>query len=215
MKKLLSTHFLALVVLVTTPVLTKAQAVETGNVIITAQYGFPDLFKTVIKRAYDNADVYNNLEIKGFGPLSLRGEYMVADKIGIGLLFNYTSTSISYIENSEVIDPNTGAVTSSPYDYTLKLTRFRAMPRFGFHFGNSDSFDGYFGVAAGYYSANLTYETNDPNAQDDDFNWSNITPLSVRLDVGGTYFFTENIGLNFEIGIGGGPVTNLGLSFKF
>jgi hypothetical protein len=214
MKKQLYAVLLLGSLFTTSPGTASAQVVETGNAIFTIQYGFPDLFKTVIQRAYDDVSQYDNLDIKGFGPIGLRAEYLVADKIGIGVLFNYTSTSVSYIENSTFIDTNGNSVTS-PFDYTLKLSRLRILPRFAFHFGNSDKFDGYFGVAAGYFSSKLTYETNDPNASADDFNWNNLTPFAMRLDVGGNYFFTENIGLNFEIGLGGGPIVNAGLAIKF
>lgn len=191
-----------------------AQAVEQGNLSFTVQYGFPDLFKTVIKRAFQDETLYQDLKISGFGPIGLRAEYMVADKIGIGVLVNYTSTSISYLEGSTYIDTN-GNVATTNYDYKLKLTRFRVLPRFGFHFGNSDNFDGYFGVAAGYYSAKLTFESTDPSANAADWSFQNLTPFAMRIDVGGNYYFTDNIGANFEIGFGGGPIVNLGLAVKF
>lgn len=214
MKKITKPLIVLLIFIAGTFQNSSAQSVEEGNFNITVQYGFPDLFKSVIKRAYNDANLYENLEIKGFGPASIRAEYMVADKIGIGVLFNYTTTTISYIENSTYID-TAGNIATSPYDYTLKLNRMRILPRFAFHFGNSDKFDGYFGVAAGYYNATLSFETNDPNVSDDDFNWSNLTPVGFRLDVGGNYYFTDNVGMNFEIGLGGGPLINAGIALKF
>ncbi|HYG51677.1 MAG TPA: hypothetical protein VD905_12280 [Flavobacteriales bacterium] len=190
-----------------------AQAVGQGNIITVPQYGFPNLFAYALRTAYNNSN-YTGLEIKGFGPTGVQFEFMVTDKIGLGLKSNFSSTSISYDENTEVYDPNTGQYTSSIYNYKLKFVRWRAMPRFSFHFGNSDKFDGYFGVAAGYSAFKLSYETDDPNYTGD-IAISNPVPIGFRLDVGGNYFFTEKMGLNFEIGLGGGPVINAGIATKF
>lgn len=213
MKKLVSALSLVGCLTLAIPSHVNAQAVEQGNIIFAAQYGFPNLFNLVLKNAY-NGSGYTGLEIKGFGPAGLQFEYMVADKIGLGIKGNFSSTSVSYTENSDVYNPSTGQYVSTPYNYTLKFVRWRAMPRFSLHFGNSDKFDGYFGVAAGYSAFKLSYTSNDPNYTGSAA-ISNPIPVGFRLDVGGNYFFTDNIGLNFEIGLGGGPVVNAGLAFKF
>jgi outer membrane protein W len=200
MKKIVSILSLMGCLMLTAPGNANAQAVEQGNFIITPQYGFPNLFNLAIKTAYNNS-TYTGVDIGGIGPAGLQFEYMVADKIGLGIKANYSSTSLTY--------------TESTYDYTLKFVRYRVMPRFALHFGNSSNFDAYFGVAAGYSGFKISSETNDPNYDDTDVAITNPFPVGFRFDVGGSYFFTDFLGLNMEIGLGGGPVINGGLSFKF
>jgi len=211
MKKIVSALSLMGCLVLTAPGNANAQAVEQGNMLLSAQYGYPNLFNLVLKAAYETSG-YNGLEIGGIGPVGAQFEYMVADKIGFGLKFNYTSSHVGYTENTVVYDQN-GNPTTSMYDYKLKFNRIRVMPRFALHFGNSSNFDGYFGVSAGYSSFKVSYESNDPD-YDGDIAISNPIPVGFRLDVGGNYFFTDFLGINFELGIGGGPILNAGLTFK-
>ena len=211
MKKIVSALSLLGCLVLTAPGAANAQAVEQGNLMFSAQYGYPNIFNLLLKTAYENSG-YTGLDVGGIGPVGVQFEYMVADKIGVGIKSNYSSSHISYTENTIVYDVN-GNPVSSTYDYSLKFNRIRVMPRFSLHFGNSSNFDGYFGVAAGYSTFKVTYESNDPN-YDGDVAISNPVPVGFRLDVGGNYFFTDNIGLNFELGIGGGPVLNGGLTIK-
>lgn len=212
MKKIVSTLTLLGCLIVAAPGNVNAQAVEQGNVILTPQYGYPNLFNMILKAAYESSG-YDGLEVGGIGPVGLQAEFMVADKIGVGIKFNYSSSHISYTENTVIYDIN-GNPTTSIYDYSLKFNRIRVMPRFAYHFGNSSNFDGYFGVSAGYSSFKVSYESNDPDYTGD-IAVKDPIPIGFRLDVGGTYFFTDFLGINFELGLGGGPVLNGGLSFKF
>jgi hypothetical protein len=213
MRKILLTASVAMSMVLGATNSAEAQAVEQGDMITTAQYGFPNLWNLVIKSAYNSSE-YTGFSIKGFGPVGVQFEFMVTDKISLGVKSNYSGTSISYIENQEVYNPNTGTYTTSPYNYKLSFNRIRALGRFALHFGNSDKFDGYFGIAAGYSSFSIKYETNDPN-YDGDVAFKNPVPVGFRLDVGGTYFIVPKFGLNFEIGLGGGPLINAGIATKF
>jgi len=213
MKKILINLTLALSMMMGTAKVADAQAVEQGNVIITAQYGFPNLWNLVIKAAYKDSQ-YEGFKLTGFGPIGAQFEFMVTDKIGLGVKSNYSGTTISYTENGQIYDPNTGTYTSSPYNYKLSFTRVRALGRMAIHFGNSDKFDGYFGIAAGYSSFNIKYTSNDPSYTGSTA-LKNPVPVGFRLDVGGTYFFIPKMGVNFEIGLGGGPLINAGIATKF
>lgn len=214
MKKILLNAALALTVMISSANSAEAQAVEQGNVVIAAQYGFPNFFGFVIKSAYKQGN-YTGVSISNLGPVGLQFEYMVSDKIGLGIKTNYTNTTLKYQEDREIYDSNGMLTGTKTYDYTVSFPRFRLLPRFAIHFGSSDSFDGYFGIAAGYSTFSIKAKTNDPDWADEDIAFSSPTPFGFRLDVGGNYFFTDNLGLNFEIGIGGGPLVNLGIAAKF
>lgn len=214
MRKILLTASVAMSMVLGVTKSAEAQAVEQGDMITTAQYGFPNFWNLLVKAAYDDSQTYYDFKIKGFGPIGAQFEFMVTDKIGLGIKSNYSGTSISYYEGQPVYDSNGNQTGTTLYDYKLSFTRVRALGRFALHFGNSDNFDGYFGIAAGYSSFSVKYESNDPN-YDGDVAFKNPVPIGFRLDVGGTYFIVPKFGINFEIGIGGGPLLNAGIATKF
>jgi hypothetical protein len=129
---------------------------------------------------------------------------MVSDKMGVGIDMNYVS-----IKWEDSYDNGNG----STYTDQIVYTRMRFMPRFNIHFGSSDSFDGYFGVAAGYGAGKFEYSSTNPNYQTS--STPNLFPLAMRIAVGGRYYFTDNIGIHMELGIGGGAIIHGGLAFKF
>lgn len=179
-----------------------AQAVEQGTILIDAYYGFPNLFTTALKSSYAQSGSSENVKVGGIGPVGGKVEYLISDKFGISLDVNYTNTYVSYDEVS----------SSVIYNYKVSRSVLRAFPRFNFHFGNSDSFDGFAGVGAGYRTANWEFESTDPNYGDQSI--ETFIPVSFRIFVGGRYFFTDNLGLNMEFGLGGGALIQGGLSFK-
>ena len=103
--------------------------------------------------------------------------------------------------------------TGTLYNYKVNVPRIRAMAKFNFHYVNTDNFNAYTSVGAGYGSLKYKYETNDPT-------WVNLDeefpiPVSFRLAAGARYFFTDNIGVNLEFGLFGGALFHTGLSCKF
>jgi outer membrane protein W len=182
-----------------------AQVVEEGTVIFDVYYGFPNLYTSILKAEYINNDVgsdYQNVDIGGIGPLGLRVEYLITDKIGFGLDMNYTNTSVTWDES----------FSGETYNYEVNVPRLRVMGKFNFHFAKSDKFDAYTAFGAGYGSFKLVTETNDPNYVFSDI--SNPIPVSIRFSLGARYFFTDNLGVNLEFGLLGGALINAGLSFK-
>ncbi len=143
------------------------------------------------------------------GPIGARLELMVSDKVGFGIDANYANTSVKWYEKTT--DRQGNNVT---YYYKFSIPRMRLMVAFNFHFGQSEKFDGYWKLAAGYSSLNWTYETNDPNYSDENVSF-NLFPIAIRTAVGGRYFFTNNLGANVELGLGGGPLMTFGLCSKF
>ncbi len=183
-----------------------AQALEQGNSAVDVYYGFVSLGKALwLELGGDGATA------KYFGAIGGRYEYMTSDKMGVGLEFNYTDMALDWSDTYS--DSTTTPPTTSTYTYSMKRTIIRVMPRFNIHFGGSEDFDAYFGVAVGYRSAKTTYEDNNPNNIDETF--EGLSPLAMRLALGGRYYFTDNIGIHMEFGIGGGNMLHGGLSFKF
>lgn len=200
MKKFLILLFISVCFLGTTQV--KSQAVEEGNVLIDAYYGFPNLATAALKTLYANGSQVLDLKIGGLGPLGGRVEYMLADKIGLGLEVNYANSYVEWGEDS----------LNLRYTYKVSAPRMRILPRFNFHFSSSESLDAYFAIGAGYYNIKYKFESNDPNYSP--ASEEGLIPFTARVAVGMRYFFTENIGLGAEFGLGG-PLVTFGAAIKF
>jgi outer membrane protein W len=179
-----------------------AQCIEQGNVIVDASYGFPNLYTSILKAAYENSGTtQSGFKIGTMGPIGLQGEYLLSDKIGIGLCFTYANSSVEWTETA-----------TTTYNYKVSVPRIRVLPTFNFHFATSDALDPYFILGVGYSSWSLKYESNDPTFTGGSI--SSSVPVAWRSAIGLRYFFTDNIGARLEFGIGGALVLG-GVSFKF
>lgn len=185
----------------------QAQAVEKGNLIIDAGIGGPNFFTYSLKFIANTYEI-TGATIKGVPPIGGRVEYLISDNFGLGLEGNYATSSLAWTE--------TGT------DIKFKAPRLRVMAVGNFHFGKSDKLDWYLGAGMGYQRSKYTVEgssTDIYTQQDiDDINTelkNRITiPLTGRLHFGTHIFFTDNIGINLEIGVGGGGIAKGGLSVK-
>ena len=81
------------------PKKSNAQAIEEGNVIIDAYYGFPNLYSTtyfiIIKAAYESLTGTGST-LGSQGPLGIRAEYLITHKVGFGIDLGMNSSSFSY-----------------------------------------------------------------------------------------------------------------------
>jgi hypothetical protein len=193
-----------------------AQAVSQGKFIIDPYYGFPNLGKSIVSNGASNSDSKETFNIigkgKGIGPAGLRMEYMLGDRVGIGADVIYNSFSFDWQYDSL----NTNGTLYRSYLGNAKMSRLRIQARFNFHFEVSNpNLDAYFGVGAGTNTRTWTVSSDDPT-----LNTNKVTargtllPFSMRVCSGIRYYFTENIGFNMELGIGG-PILSAGLSLKF
>lgn len=210
MKRIL-TLVTAFVVVLTAGNYAKAQAATKGNVIIDPYYGFPNFGKFFAKNF---AEEFTGLTIGGYGPAGARVEYMLADKFGIGVdaIFNgidYKGTVTDTVGydgmGNAVTDEKTGKVA---------MRRVRVQARFNYHFDvATPELDLYLGFGAGFNTRTVRYWEDDVEQTDYQVKGA-LFPVSFRAALGMRYYFTNNIGLNAELGIGG-PVMSAGLSFKF
>ena len=69
-----------------------AQTMSEGNVAIDLYYGFPNLYTSALRTAYANSGSEENIKVGGIGPLGLRVEYMLADKVGLGADFGFNNS---------------------------------------------------------------------------------------------------------------------------
>jgi hypothetical protein len=192
-----------------------AQANSTGNIIIDPYYGYPN-FGKAFYQSIEDADDTQDFKATGVGPMGLRAEYMIADRIGVGVDVIYNSNNISYTSLDSVYNSATGAWTEERKEYERKMNRVRVQARFNYHFEVSNpDLDAYFGIGAGTNNRFRKYYENGVEIDDNYDGTGSLTliPVSFRLCTGMRYYFSENIGMNAEIGLGG-PLISAGLSIR-
>lgn len=135
------------------------------------------------------------LNVSGLGPATLKYEYAVSDKVGVGISAAYSMANVSWTD-----------VGSNGLNYNYKYTwsKMTFTPRFNFHFGDDEHFDPYFGIGLGYKNSGLKSASNDPNFIP--FSLKGL-PMSMETVFGGRYLFSDNFGAFAEIGIGHGFIT--------
>ncbi len=180
--------------------------VEEGNIIIDPYYGGPNFGRALLTSLEGTVE---NSAVSGIGPAGLRAEYLLADNFGLGIDFIYNSTSVSGTTDSL----NTDGTVFETYDTKVFSRRYRIHLRANYHFAQTDALDAYVGFGAGTNIRSIGFTTDDPNFDGDSATGS-LIPFSIRIALGTRYYFTDNIGLNVELGLGG-PVVSGGLSFKF
>jgi hypothetical protein len=193
-----------------------SQANSQGNFIIDPYYGAPNLGKSFWS-SIEDANGTSSFKATGVGPMGLRGEYMVSDRIGVGFDFIYNSNNISYTDTDTLYDSGTDTYYTQDVEYKRTMNRVRVQARFNYHFDVSNpDLDAYFGVGAGTNNRFRKFYREGVEETDDFEGSGNLTliPVSFRLCTGLRYYFTENIGLNAEIGLGG-PLVSAGVSIRF
>ncbi len=182
-----------------------AQCVQSGAAIVDVYYGGPNVIRYYAKSAAQSSETEMN--VTGKGPFGIRGEYFLTDHIALGCDINYVSVAASWKE--QVSNP-----TPINYYYKVTYTRIRALSKLNFHFGTSAQFDWHAGFGFGYNQAKIRAFSNDPNFDAQDMGSFFSFPICARIDIGGKYFFTENIGVGFDMGLGG-PLASAALLIKF
>lgn len=187
------------------------QAAEQGNIIIDPYYGFPNFGKNLSEQASEGL---TDVNVTGYGPAGLRVEYMLGDQFGIGVDAIFNGFGVEGTSTDTVgYDANAQPITET-YTARATMNRIRIQGRFNYHFDvSSPDLDIYMGVGAGTNIRKYKYEENGVEDPEQTISGS-LIPVSIRVAAGMRYYFTDNIGVNAELGLGG-PVLSAGLSFKF
>jgi outer membrane protein W len=191
----------------------KAQAVEEGKIVVDVYYGFPNLYTAVFKTAYANSGSELDLKVGGIGPLGLRGEYLLTDKIGLGLDIGFNNSSVKYNEIGSVYNSTTGQYENTTYSYDFKTKKLGVLVCFNYHFLENDKVDLFGTVGLGYGNRSFSFTSTDPDYTPTSI--KSLIPIASKVGLGLRYFFTDNIGANLQLGFGQGGIVNAGISAKF
>ena len=219
MKKLL----LAFTVVCGVNLSASAQALSQGSIVADVYYGFPNLYKSILTTNYDS-DANQDFSIGGYGPIGLRGEYLVSDKLGVGVDFMINSTSVSYnymgylnngfdeSGNIDYIYDDNGQLTETMFEDKIVTTKIGFMATLNYHIINSDRVDLCFTAGAGYKNRNWSISSTDLTSSTESVS-STVIPVAARIALNTRIFFTDNIGANIGVGFGQGGILTAGLSF--
>ena len=173
-----------------TPTPDKAQktsmyTVGEGDFIVSLGYGAPNWSKMIFSVSTGVIDLKDSY----LGPLHLKGEYMVGDFFGIGLVVNHVSTNLEYKLNDGF---------GGQYNYKIDYASTAFNVRFNWHFYNQQNFDIYAGGGVGYRVGNTKIEASDPT-YDTEMSFGNF-PLGLEFSGGIRYYVTDMIGFYMEVG---------------
>ena len=171
---------------------------EKGEIQIDLYHGLPP-HTGIIFKAISSASADETVEVKTLGNLGLRFQYYLAPNFALGVDANYTSRSAEFVESS------TG------YEEKIQQTVIRAMVRTSWEFLKAGGFEMNWNNSIGYRAAGWDWTDTDPNGTIND-DWSGGAKIAFRSALGFRYMFTENIGLNLEVGVLGGSFLNGGLT---
>lgn len=203
-----------------------AQPVERKNLLIDPYYGWPNIPKKYLHGASLLFTNFNESSLDSTfysrrtsvnGAFGIKAEYLIQNRLGIGIDFCYTSASLS--GKSTIY--NSSTKENREYSYKVSYQQFASTVRASYHLGSSLYVDQYVTLGVGYYLALSTHETDNPtdhffpsrkSAYNDVLMFPLKSPLSYRAAYGARFFLSDNGAINVEAGIGG-PLISAGLTF--
>jgi opacity protein-like surface antigen len=191
----------------------QAQAVEQGNILVDVYAGYGSLYNAVF-RAFVT-DTENDAKFKSIDAIGIRGEYMVADKFGVGLDICYSGATLTDPYVTSVYNSTTDTYSNVVYEETYKTRKIGVMATMNYHFLDNDKVDLYGTFGVGYKNRKTTFENSNPDPFYVVPTFNSLVPIAMRIGAGVRYFFTDNIGLNLGLGVGQGGFINGGISAKF
>src|SRR6185437_5584217 len=160
----------------------KAQVYEKGNMLFDIYYGAPNLYTSVFQGYYNDPGAgFTNTSATSLGPWGIKAEYLVSQKIGIGLHFNDAHSKVS----------GTYSDYTGNYTFTAKSNVMRVYPTINIHMGNSSLVDPYFSFGIGNNNRSTTYTNSDPYGSTG-VTIGTLVPVATRAEFGMRFFFTEN-----------------------
>lgn len=198
-----------------------------NNISLDVYYGGPNWFTFLNKL---ESGYLTNTQLSGFGPVGVRGEFMLTELIGIGVDFGYNRSSAK----QQFSEYNSLTGQYDNYYHTSKTQKIGAIATFNFHPIKNDKFDIAVVGGLGYgkrtfgsdYPAAYAYLFAPPTSSGYVYNFFQSTdsfggagsitvPLSFKVGMVMRFFITENIGFNLSVGATHGGIVNGGISAKF
>lgn len=190
---------------------TFSQSLFVGNHLIEPYIGFPNVTKYVPMLALSQ-EPENVTSYVGLPPSGLRYTYMLTDDISFGFDVIYDRSRKDFVSTDTVFQNGSWQYLS--YEGQRTQTRLRLQARMNFHLPISQpNADSYIGL--GFGTNNRWIKDYKNGVLDRELKGSEaiLIPFSMRVCYGYRYYFSYNLGIVGEVGIGG-PLVSFGLSYK-
>ncbi len=191
-------------------------AFDKGTTVITAGYGFPDLYRTSLRLAYNG---YNSSKVRGIGPIILKGDYGIVKfkwghAVGAGIVIGYNATRIKFTDtyyDYSGFPYYTSTLRS--YSETHSYQTITVGARGTYHFFTKEKFDCYASIGLGFNINTASHTTDNPNGYTGYA--SARSGVYNAFTVGIRYYFTKNFGVYSELGWDNSTPIQAGLALKF
>lgn len=189
-----------------------AQIASKGSSFLSLGYGFPSATQLLGSRSpylptAQGAQATGDFKFRGFGPIHVRYEYMLGNRVGLGLSINAEFGHFNL--NSTFLDANNALKTSNN---KFQFNSFNTLGRFNFHFlKNSKYLDLYWSSGIGFGKSKCSWiENPDINASDpieqkgikefEDYVNGAFPGLDMEHVLGLRWAMSPNAGLYIEAG---------------
>lgn len=203
---------LSLSILVLSASSLKAQIASKGSSFLSLGYGFPSATQLLGSRTpylptAQGTQATGDFKFRGFGPIHVRYEYMLGNRVGLGLSINAEFGHFNL--NSTFLDANNALKTSNN---KFQFNSFNTLGRFNFHFlKNSKYLDLYWSSGIGFGKSKCSWiENPDINASDpieqkgikefEDYVNGAFPGLDMEHVLGLRWAMSPNAGLYIEAG---------------
>jgi hypothetical protein len=182
-----------------------AQYFKKGTVLVSAGYGFGNIGAAF----FSDLSKLDNYRLRPLGPLLLKGEVAVSDKVSLGINTVYLRSTATF--NYLALDSE--AMTHT-YEARIRTHAYSILGRVNFHFLSAKNIDPYWGFGAGYRGRSTNVTDDQPDG-DYGFKINNtITSLAFETTIGMRYYPTPRLGIYGEFGIAKAPV-QIGMTYRF
>lgn len=177
----------------TSPDSLNGPAARKGDILVTAGYGTPSIIRLFLKLKIGREDK----GVAGYGPIIFKTEYMITNRIGVGLNAGYNYSRVYWMDDG--YDP--AIKGNRPYEYGVKASELSASLRCNYHFKFFKRIDTYAGIGAGYGLLNFKYYTLAP-LNKFDYGIDFPRPYKIEMTCGARYHLARRVGFYTEIGLG-------------
>jgi hypothetical protein len=204
----ISSRAILLILLTSHSLNTHSQSFYKKCSVASAGYGAPNLITITCRILYKIAD-HSNYSFSAMGPATLRYEYAIANRVGVGIGLAYTTVRVGYTFE----DWNLARTQKVPYTANIAWQSTSVGARLNYHFANRDKFDPYIGLAAGYTSNHFVYSDDSPFP--DSYKTPGLGSLYLQIGLGFRYYFAGPLGMYAEIGWDKSALAQAGLTARF
>ena len=172
---------------------TKKKTPYLHHATLTMGYGVPSIIRAWL-RSNTSRD---QIRVRGYGPLILKGEYFLNKRFSLGLNATYSRSRVSWMDYGY----DTIQQKYHLFEFGIKAYEISGNLRANYHFWKRRHIDSYAGLGLGFgYIKMWTYTY--AHTTKFDMHYNVPRPINLECTWGFRYFPIKNLGVYTEVGIG-------------